>query len=174
MKSFFFPPPLISLLFSGVLLGDQDTAGYGIQYLPSKILESATDVTTDAALLARQKSEKFGGLRAKADEFEGYDLSRYSTFIQIGESYTLVPKGAVLNLPEKFAAAIVTQPVGRFVAWQEFQATNRGSLSNLEITLEQAAGKVPIDPAKLDAAKKAGVLLVAVIRGGAVSVASNS
>lgn len=171
LLSFTLAPLLLSCMAAAE---PEPTAGYGLQYLPSRILESANDVTTDEALLARQKSEKFGGLRPKDQEMPSYDLASYSTFIQIGDRYTLVPKGAVLNLPEKLASLVVKEPTGLFVHWQEFQAANRATLTNLEISLEQASGQTPIEPAKIDAARRAGVLLVAVIRGGAVSVASKS
>jgi len=146
-------------------------AGFGIQYLPSKILAPGTDSTSDEALKALRQKTKFGGLQKVGDERKTYDLASHSSFIQIDDSYTLVPKGAVLFVPPKMATVIVTEPHGTFVPWTEMQALNRGSLANFEVTLDQASGKTPIDPAKLEFAKRAGNLLVAVILGGAVSVA---
>ncbi|MGC4016640.1 MAG: hypothetical protein QM755_19300 [Luteolibacter sp.] len=146
-------------------------SGYGIQYLPSKILAAGSDVVTDDALRAQQKQAKFGGLQKVENERKDFDLASNSTFLQIGTDYTLVPKGAVLYVPEKLAGMIVTEPKGKFIPWGEFQQANRGSLARFDVTLEEASGKTPIDPTKLETAKRNGCLMVAVIQGGAISVA---
>jgi len=168
--------PLIFLL---VLLSQQQSArsedtarggGFGPKFLPDNRPAPVADAMTDEQLLARQAAAKFGGIAPEDQRTRTYDLASNSTFLQNGERFTLVPKGAVLQVPEKLASWVVKAPAGKFQPWPEFQAERRGQVVPFEVTMDQAAGKVPLDPGKLAAAKKAGGLLVAVCRGGPISV----
>lgn len=167
--------PLLALAAAPLCRADEKSAaGYGLQFLPAKLQGAAAEATTDEALTARQQNEKFGGLRKDGEETKGYDLASHSTFLQFGNQYTLVPKGSVLHVPEKFASSIVTAPTGSFVPWNEFQTAHRASISRFDVTVDQASGKTPLDADKLEIAKRSGCLLVAVYQAGAISVVTST
>jgi hypothetical protein len=164
------------LLIAGSLVATAQTSGnssggFGPAYLPAKPAAPQKKATTPDGLNALRAQSKFQGLQSKEAELKPYDLAGNSTFIQMGDKFTLVPKGAILNVPKKLASLIVTEPKGTFVIWPEMQQAYRSKLSRFEVTLDQASGKEPIDAAKLAVAKRSESILVATIENGAVSVA---
>lgn len=152
---------------------EEKGGGFGPSFLPERRLPPAADVTTDAQLRARQEREKFGGLAKEDKKVRTYDLVTHSTFIQNGALFTIVPKGAVIHLPEKWSTRVVASPTGTFQTWPEFQAANRAWITSFEVTLDQASGKTPLDEAKLTLAKRSGGLIVSVHQGGAISMAGD-
>ncbi|BCU75395.1 hypothetical protein [Luteolibacter sp. LG18] len=159
-----------------ILLGSpaafgQKGGGVGPQFLPRNIPPPVADATTDEQLRERQNRERGGELAPKEQKAKTLGLAETSTFIETAGMFTIVPKGAVIHIPEKLAAWIVPGPSvkAKFQTWQEFLTANRGSVASFEITFDQASGKIPIDSSKLDLARKSGRLVVAVCHGGPIS-----
>lgn len=161
----------LALAGAGMACAQKPGGGMGLQFLPKHIAPPASDVMTDEQLLARQHRENAGKLMPKEQQVKELDLQNTSTFLQSEGLFTIVPKGAVLYVPAKLASWVVETPTveSKFQPWQEFQAANRGRVTTFEVTFDQAAGKAPIDADKLEAARKAECVIVAVYRGGAIS-----
>lgn len=164
----------LTLIGAGTACAQKRGGGMGLEFLPKHIPPPAADVMTDAQLLARQHREDAGKLMPKEQQVKGLDLQETSTFLESSGLFTIVPKGAVIHVPEKLRAMVVETPTigSKFQAWQEFQVANRGRISTFEITFDQAAGKARIDKDKLEVARKSDSLIVAVCRGGAISCPS--
>ncbi|MFD0892003.1 hypothetical protein KBB96_11300 [Luteolibacter ambystomatis] len=164
----------LTLMGAGTACAQKKGGGMGLEFLPKRIPPPATDVMTDAQLLARQHRENAGKLMPKEQQVKGLDLQETSTFLENSGLFTIVPKGSVIHVPEKLKSLVVETPsVGsKFQSWQEFQVANRGRISAFEITFDQAAGKAPVDGDKLEALRRSDFLIVAVCRGGAISCPS--
>lgn len=165
--------PLLGLLLGAVAHAEETAggSGYGIRFLPADRQPSGSDAVTDEQLKERQQREAFGGFAAEGQAAKTYTLESMSTFIRIGDHYTIVPKGAVLHAPERLQSALVPAAQGTFMPWPEFLKTYRSSVSRFDVTLDQASGKDPLDADKLGTASKSATLVVAMFQGGAISVA---
>jgi hypothetical protein len=93
-----------------------------------------------------------------------------STILVAGGYWTLVPRGSVLHAPEKLRAHIAASPSGIMLPWRYFITRNHGWLSTEELSLETAAGLRPITPSTVLSFERRGRIVVAVHRGGPVSV----
>lgn len=157
---------------SGAGLGAAWAAGgAGPEFMPRDIKAPTVDSTSDAQLdelraAAKQKSEAVPGKEAPP----GFDLVDLSTFIADGAEYTLVPKNAVIFVPEARAANIISQPGKEYVTWGTFLTTRRAWVTTYEVTLQQARGETPITPEQMEKFKKGNMIVVATFRGGPISV----
>jgi len=150
----------------------QAAGGIGGEFLPKNLKPPTADALTDAQLDSMrkaQKAAKFEPVPGKAAP-PGYDLVAMSTFISDRNSYTLVPKGAVLHVPEGRAANVGDAPGKEFSSWLGFLAGHRAWLSTFEVSLAQARGEAAINPEQIEAFKKGNSIVVAVYRGGPISV----
>lgn len=93
-----------------------------------------------------------------------------STILSDGTYWTLVPDGSVLHVPEKHQARVVDTPAGTCLNWIQFAGRNRSWLGTHNVDLETAAGRKPLDKAAVDSWARRGTVMVAVHRGGAISV----
>lgn len=94
-----------------------------------------------------------------------------SEILHDGVNWTIVPKGAVLFVPEKIMDRVGARPVGTLLTWLQFLAKNPSWVSTHETSFEQAAGKSPLPDAKVDFWKKQDRVIIAVHQGGPISVA---
>jgi hypothetical protein len=93
-----------------------------------------------------------------------------SVIITDGTNWTLVPRGAVLHLPEAHKGKIGGRPVGNLLSWKQFLATNRAWVSAEEVTLRQAEGVHTMDDRRKAFWPKQDKIIVAVHLGGPISV----
>lgn len=152
--------------------GETPRGGHGLAYLPKNLPAPSAQSISDEELLARQKAEKFGGLAPKDSVGPGYELEKLSEFIHFLDEGTLVPRGAILFVPPRLNANVTSSLKGKFVDWATFSAKYRGNVQAFEVTIEQAAGHKPLDAARLEGAKRNGMILVAVLNRCPISVAS--
>lgn len=82
---------------------------------------------------------------------------------------TLVPKEAIIFIPPRYQERLGMKEGARMVTWADFYAANHGWISTQEITLDQAAGKVPLDEKVAERVTKSSTLVVATCLGGPVS-----
>ena len=93
-----------------------------------------------------------------------------STILSHGGCWTIVPKGAVLHVPEDYRERIVPEPAGRLVPWPEFHARNRGWLHAQRVTMEQARGEAALSGEVRDNHARLGRVVVAIFHNGPISV----
>lgn len=93
-----------------------------------------------------------------------------STILHDGTHWTLVPKDAVVFLPETMKSRIKVRPVGTLLQWNEFLTRNQHWVTTTEVTFEQAAGNeaLPAECAKVWAQQDK--VVVAVLQSGPISV----
>lgn len=92
-----------------------------------------------------------------------------STILSDGSSWTIVPNGAVLFVPEKLKSRITTQPKGDLLAWSDFLVRSRSWITTCEVSIDQATGKQPLKPERSDFWAKQDKIVVAVHQSGPIS-----
>lgn len=97
-----------------------------------------------------------------------------SLILTDGTNWTLVPRGAVLHLPEAHQGKVGGRPVGNLLSWTQFVAANRSWVSAEEITLRQAEGVHELDERRTAFWPKQDKIIVAVYLGGPISVVAPS
>jgi hypothetical protein len=98
------------------------------------------------------------------------DLIKDSTILCFRGYLTLVPKRAVLHLPEKLADRFKEQPNIKVQSWQDFYLANRGWIRTVEVTREQAMGLAPLSEDLVETFAKSTSAVVATFKGGPISV----
>ncbi|MEP4076953.1 hypothetical protein [Haloferula sp.] len=93
-----------------------------------------------------------------------------SVILTDGTNWTLVPRGAVLHMPEAHQGKIGGRPVGNLLSWKQFAASNRAWISSEEVTLRQAEGVHKMDERRTAFWPKQDKIIVAVHLGGPISV----
>ena len=98
------------------------------------------------------------------------DLLSQSDILCFGGIATLVPKHAILQLPEAYAERLKITPAAQIVGWADFYAANRGWITTVEISRVQAEGNEPIAEDTRKLLTKCRNLVVATYHGGPISL----
>ena len=99
------------------------------------------------------------------------DILERSDIISFNGLTTLVPKRAILALPESMTSRVGNHPPGhRLVHWREFLAANRGWISTIEVTRAQAEGRTKLADESQERISNASHMIVATLLGGPISV----
>jgi len=140
----------------------------------------SSDAATNESLAKKYRAVSLEDPMKKFEATKGEDpsvvnkvgnLLENSELVTFNGQTTLVPKNAIIKIPEKFAGRINKHIEGaKIVGWLDFLSTNRGWITTIEVTLAQAKGEVPVSPDLMETASKSGNLLVAVLQGGPISV----
>ena len=93
-----------------------------------------------------------------------------STLLAFNGHWTLVPKRAVIHIPEALQSRIVTKPSGKLLPWTEFLALNRGWLHTQNVAMSDARGETELSPAVCEAYRATGRVVVAVHQRGPISM----
>jgi hypothetical protein len=154
-----------------------------ITLLPLKAEESAKHVFRDAAthdtlahkLRAVEATDPMNAME-KAEgkdpsiENQPQNLIESSDLISFQGLTTLVPKRAIMKLPEQFKDRINNhQPGNRVVGWLDFYALNKGWITTVEISRKQAGGREDFDPALAEQLGKSKNMIVTVMASGPIS-----
>jgi hypothetical protein len=98
------------------------------------------------------------------------DLISQSDILSFDGTFTLVPKRAILAIPKDLEKRTQLVNATKLVGWAEFHANNRGWITTLEVTREQAEGNSPIDEDILNSFKDSTTIVVATYHGGPISI----
>jgi len=137
------------------------------------------DAATHDQLLLKLRQASQQNPMAKFTSVEGADPSKVnrpesllasSDILCFGGMAVLVPKRAILQTPPKLADRIGLKPDVNFASWADFYASNRGWITTVEVSREQAEGKLPVEEMSKDHIRKSNNLIVAVYLGGPISV----
>ena len=93
-----------------------------------------------------------------------------STILHDGTHWTLVPKGAVVFLPEAMKQRVNVRPVGTLLPWSGFLEKNRSWLVSQEVSFDQAAGNEALPTSAGAVWLKDNKVVVAVHHDGPISV----
>ena len=105
-------------------------------------------VTHDGLVLTLRQAEQNDPMKklkaAKGEDPSGKNrpksLLSESDIISFGGLATLVPKRAILQIPESCAGRLKIEAGAKIVSWSDFYAQNRGWITTVEISREQAEG----------------------------------
>ena len=98
------------------------------------------------------------------------DILAESDIIAFRGMATLVPKRAIIQAPQAYSGYLKMEPGAKFVSWLEFYAANRGWITTVEVSREQAEGNVPMAEETQKFLSKNRNLVVATYKGGPISV----
>lgn len=107
---------------------------------------------------------------AQRQQREKKGLIARSAVISSNQNWTLVPREAVLHVPAAYNKRVNDQRAGKLVGWQQFYGKNRAWIKVVPVTIEQASGEKPLTKEYLDSLKRTGQVVVAVCKGGPISV----
>ena len=97
-------------------------------------------------------------------------IIKQSVILHDGKNWTIVPKGAVIFLPEAMKSRVDAKPVGKLMAFNDFLAANCNWLTTHEVTFGQAAGDESLPAERVGYWSKQEKIVVAVHQDGPISV----
>ena len=131
---------------------------------------------TPAALAKIQQNNPIANLpksqdaSAKVERPLEQSIIKQSMILHDGANWTIVPKGAVIFLPEALKNRVDVKPVGTLLPWSEFLSKNFGWITTNEVTFDQAAGNIALPAARVAFWAKQDKIVVAVHQNGPISV----
>lgn len=138
------------------------------------------DAATHEDIVKRMRHvERFNPMKQLAPS-EGEDPSVKNQPINIVDSSdilsfngvtTLVPKKAIIRIPDQYADRVNRHIPGyKVVGWAEFYTLNRGWITPVEVSREQAAGRTPIAEEVQENLRENRNLLIATFHTGPISL----
>ena len=101
---------------------------------------------------------------------EDQSIIKQSVILIDGTHWTLVPKGAVIFLPEAMKSRVDAKPVGTLLAWADFLTKNRAWITTNEVSFNQAAGTESLPVGRVAFWAKQDKAVIAVHQNGPISV----
>lgn len=98
------------------------------------------------------------------------DLIKDSTILCYRGYLTLVPKRAVLHLPDALKDRFEAKEKVKVVSWNGFFQVNRGWIRAVEVTREQAMGQAPMSEEVVKSFQEGNSAVIATFKGGPISV----
>jgi hypothetical protein len=151
--------------------------GLGIQLIAAPPV--MRDAATHQELVARKRAAGEPGLPAGMKPCKGPDPSRTnqpgdligrSDLLCHGGVATLVPKRALLAVPDRFRQRLRMSDGARVVTWAEFLAKHRDWITTVEVTPEEAGGRAMLPEQTARQIADCGTVVVATFLGGPISV----
>lgn len=140
--------------------------------------QPARDVVSEEALrqqvilapnLKSQLSSKARPLTSPAPAIES-SLWKNSIILADGETFTLVPVGAILHLPVELRTRVVAKPQGDFTFWPSFLKRNAAWLAAKEVSLTLSRGNAQEANALLKSLSYDPRLVVATYKEGPITI----
>lgn len=98
------------------------------------------------------------------------DLIKESTVLCYRGFLTLVPKQAVIHLPERLKDRFEIRPGIKVQSWADFYQANRGWIKTVEVSRAQAMGHAPLSEELITSFENSTSAIVATFKGGPISV----
>ncbi len=121
--------------------------------------------------LAQKKVVRIATSKKPLAKHKKQSLINNSTLLADGSNWTLVPKGAVLNVPARYQDKIVIKPTGKLLEWRKFLRKNQGWLQTYPVSMKEAQGKHKMSDKAVAAYHSIGKVIVATCANGPISVA---
>ncbi len=147
---------------------------------PNAKRKEMRDVVTHRELSARRQADKTADPIASSFEpaeasdpakvNPPQDIVSTSDFLSSGGSVTLIPKRALLHVPDRLKDRTQIRDNMQIVTWSNFHTRNRSWITTVEVSRLQAEGNSPIDEKKMEQLKKTGDILIATMGGAPISV----
>ncbi len=114
--------------------------------------------------------EKPAAGEAKVTTPADQSILKQSMVLHDGKNWTIVPKGAVVFLPDSLKSRVDAKPVGKLLTFADFISLNRSWIATDEVSFDQAAGNEPLAAANVASWSKQEKLVIAVHHSGPISV----
>ena len=98
------------------------------------------------------------------------DILATSDIICFNGDATLVPKRAIMSMPNNLKDRMKFLPGSKIMGWADFYAKNRGWITTIEVSRAQAEGNKALDEETSKKISKSTSLIVATYQGGPISV----
>lgn len=98
------------------------------------------------------------------------DIYQTSDVLTDGQFHTVVPKGAILSVPESLLNRMASGPAGQFQFWPDFYARNKSWIRLQEVEVDVAKGKAPLPEAVVKMMGTETKMVIASYKGTIVSV----
>lgn len=108
--------------------------------------------------------------QAKVNRPNHQSIIAQSTILHDGKNWTLVPKGALIFLPEAMKSRVDVKPLGTLLTWTDFLTKNRAWITTNDVSFDQAAGTEAIPPERVTYWAKQDKVVIATHRQGPISV----
>lgn len=137
---------------------------------------TASPITHEELLELQKKSAESQPVREvhpkneKAESREDSNLLANSQILRSGETWTLVPKTAVICFPAQYSDKLVAAPKGKFVPWSKFLSANFAWLDTKEIDISTSSGATTMKYESFALLKNSNKVIVATLNGGPVSI----
>jgi hypothetical protein len=162
-------PAILFLLLVHPLMGE-----------PAQPKPAFRDAATNETLTAKFREVSKKDPMAKFEKTKGEDpsvknkvgsLLARSELITFNGNTTLVPKNAIIRIPEKYKSRVNNhKPGSKILNWADFYRLNRGWINTIEVSFSQAKGLVTVSGKEMDVLDESGNLVVAVLKNSPVSV----
>jgi hypothetical protein len=93
-----------------------------------------------------------------------------SDYLSYGGMTTLVPKKAIIHIPQNLASRVGPAQKAELKSWREFYAANRGWITTMEVTRAQAQGKEPFTEEMTKSIANSSSIVVATFSGNLITV----
>ncbi|MGC4016050.1 MAG: hypothetical protein QM755_16210 [Luteolibacter sp.] len=134
------------------------------------------DITTPEEMAARMRASQSAPVPGEPVTGETRVINKApegifetSQILAANGQWTLVPKGALMHVPDSLKNYVTTSPTGTLVPLQEFLGANRQWLTNEEVSIAQAAGQEDLKPDTRKFWTGLNKIVIATHQGGAVS-----
>lgn len=97
-------------------------------------------------------------------------ILKQSMILHDGKNWTIVPKGAVIFLPDALKARVDVKPIGKLLTFTDFITCNRNWITTNEVSFDQAAGAEPLAAERVAFWSKQDKIVIAVHQSGPISV----
>jgi hypothetical protein len=97
-------------------------------------------------------------------------IVKQSIILNDGKHWTLVPKGAVIFLPEAMKSRVNGKPVGILLTFTDFLTRNHAWVATNEVSFKQAAGSEQLPAESTTFWAKQDKVVIAVHQNGPISV----
>lgn len=154
-----------------MLLVLANSAFAAVPILSRTTAEALAKLQQDSPMKLLQSPPKEG---AKIHRPEDQSIIKQSVILQDGTHWTLVPKGAVIYLPQAMKSRVDAKPDGTLLAWPDFLARNQAWITTHDISFDQATGNKPLQTESVAFWPKQNKVVIAVHQKGPISVRTSN
>ncbi|MBT8044894.1 MAG: hypothetical protein KJO79_08080 [Verrucomicrobiae bacterium] len=173
LKTFLLALLMALIMAAPILLADNGT---GMSQLPESIPAPDSDRISNAELKKRMALIKgrFDGAQWSAKPPQttpaAYNIYKDSIILQQGKFHTLLPKNAIIFLPDSLQEKITRKADGVFLPWPQFYLKNRSWIFTYQVNLKQATGSTPIKKSVREQFAKINRAVIALHQNNPISV----
>lgn len=101
---------------------------------------------------------------------EAQSIIKQSLVLNDGKNWTLIPKGAVIFIPEAMKSRVDVKPSGNLLGWRDFLTRNQAWITTTDISFDQATGKKPLQAERVAFWPKQDKVVIATHQNGPITV----